>query len=227
MKVINSLLLGALLLGTTQVKAGDVVTSTQTAKSVREKIVELHITFAPPPTAEAKKQRKLLAYTKSGKAICSGSFVSPYGHIITARHCVQDAEAITVVLSDGQEYAASTRAISASQDLAVIQIGKFGTPCFKPAKPLTQGQTVYILGSPLGITGTLTSGVVARLYGDLTLLDCTALPGNSGGPVVDADGNIAGVLSAIIVVYMGPSHISVAQSLDSILMFFYELSGGK
>lgn len=229
MEIRTSVLIAACLLGLTVIAvAGDrVVTSTATTGDVRDKIVELHITFAPPPTAEVKKQRKMLAYTKSGQAICSGSFISPYGHVITARHCVADATAITVVTRDGQEYNASTKAISKSQDLAVIQVGKFGNPFFKLAQPLHQGQTVWILGSPLGITGTLTSGIVARLYGDLTLLDCTALPGNSGGPVVNADGELAGVLSAIIIVYFGPSHISVAQSVDSIMMFFYELSGGK
>lgn len=227
MKITNALLLGALLFGAIQVNAGDTIAVSTRTVDVRDKIVELHITFAPPPTAEVKKQRKMLAYTKTGQAICSGSFISPYGHVITARHCVADSTAITVVLNDGQEYAATTTAISKSQDLAVIRIGKVGTPFFKLAAPLKQGQPIWIMGSPLGITGTLTAGIVAKLFGDYTLLDCTALPGNSGGPVITGNGEIAGVLSAIIIVYFGPSHISVAQSVDSILSFFYELQGGK
>lgn len=229
MKVINSLLTATLLFCSVQVRAADrVVVSTESGTTdAMKKVVELHITFPPPPTADVKKQRKAMAHTKTGKAICSGSFISPYGHVITARHCVQDATAITVITSDGQEYNASTRAISKSQDLAVIQIGKFNTPFFQLATPLVQGQQVWIFGSPLGITGTITTGIVARLYGDVTLLDCTALPGNSGGPVIDANGRLAGVVSAIIVVYLGPSHITVVQSLDSIMMLFYELSGGK
>lgn len=228
MKALNSLLFGALLFGSVAVKAEDrIVAAPVATEDVREKIVELHITFAPPPTAEVKKQRKMLAYTKSGQAICSGSLISPLGHVLTARHCVQDADSISVMLRDGQEFAATTRAISKTQDLAIIQIGKFNTPYFRLSKPLVQGQAVRILGSPLGLTGTLTAGIVAKLFGDYTLLDCTALPGNSGGPVINADGELAGVLSAIIVVYFGPSHISVAQSVDSIMMFFYELQGGK
>lgn len=227
MKFINKLLAGVLLLSSTVVVAGDrVIVSTETT-DVRDKIVELHITFAPPPTAEVKKQRKMLTYTKTGQAICSGSLISPYGHILTARHCVADSTAITVVLSDNQEYAATTTAISASQDLAIIRIGKMPSPYFRLSAPLKQGQSVWILGSPLGITGTLTAGIVAKLFGDYTLLDCTALPGNSGGPVINANGELAGVLSAIIIVYYGPSHISVAQSVDSVLSFFYEMQGGK
>lgn len=226
MKVLISLL-ATLVLGLAQVRADDTIALSTGSNSVQGKIVELHITFPPAPTAELRKQRKMMEFTKSGQAICSGSFVSPYGHVITARHCVAEATAITVVTDDGQEYEASTRAISKSQDLAVIQIGKFGTPYFKLAAPLVQGQTIRILGSPLGLTGTLTTGTVAKLFGDRLLMDCTALPGNSGGPVIDADGNLAGVLSAMIIVYMGPSHITVAQSIDSIKMFFYELAGRK
>lgn len=216
------------MLGSTVVKAEDqIATSTVTTEDVRDKIVELHITFAPAPNAEIKKQRKMLTYTKTGKAICSGSFVSPYGHILTAKHCVQDATDISVVLRDGQEYQVSGKTISKTQDLAIVQIGKFKNPYFELANPLKQGEPVWIYGSPLGITGTLTQGIVARLAGDWTLLDCTALPGNSGGPVVNSKGQLCGVLSAIIIVYLGPSHISIAQSVDSIMMFFYELAGGR
>lgn len=199
-----------------------VVESTGT---VKDKIVELEITFAPPPTSEVKKQRKTFA-TRAGKALCSGAFISPFGHILTAKHCVQGTKSIVVITSDRQEYEASTRAISSLQDLAIIQIGRFNTPFFTLAPGLAQGEIVHILGSPLGLTGTITSGTVAKLRGDTVILDCTALPGNSGGPVINAKGELAGVLSAIIVVFLGPSHLSVAQSVDSIRLMFYELSGG-
>lgn len=192
-----------------------------------DKIVELRITFAPPPNAEVKKQRKTMEI-RAGKAICSGSFISPSGHILTARHCVQDATDITAITSDGQEYTATTRIISKTQDVAIVQIGRFGGAYLKPAeKNLTRGQAVFVIGSPLGLTGTLTQGTVSKLGGDVTFMDCTALPGNSGGPVLNANGELVGVLSAIIVVYLGPSHISIAVSLDAIKMLVYEFGGGK
>lgn len=192
-----------------------------------KKIVELHITFAPPPTAEVKKQRKTML-TKAGKALCSGSFISPYGHIITAKHCVDGATDISVIASDGQEYTASIRAISKHYDIAVIQVARFGGPFFELAKEsLGRSETVWIMGSPLGLTGTVTRGIVSKLGGDVTFMNCTALPGNSGGPVINSKGELAGVLSAIIVVYLGPSNISIAVSTDAIRLFFYELSGGR
>lgn len=194
---------------------------------LEEKVVELRITFAPPPTAEVKKQRKLMMKTKTGQALCSGSFISPYGHILTARHCVQGSTEIEVLTYDQQEYKANIVAVSEKQDLAVIQIGKIPSPHFNIGRPLTKGQRIAIIGSPLGLTNLVTEGIVAKLYGDLTLLDCTALPGNSGGPVLDAEGNLVGVVSAMVVVLFGPAHISVVQSVNSIVFFFYELQTGK
>ncbi len=191
------------------------------------KVVELHITFAPTADNAVKKQRKTMMLTKSNQAICSGSFVSEYGHVLTARHCVQDTDSIDVITADGQQYHASVVAISSSQDLAVVQIGRTNTPYFRLASIVAAGEKVFILGSPLGITNLLTEGTVAKLYGDVTLLDCTALPGNSGGPVFNKNGELIGVLTAMIVVYLGPSHVTVAQSIDSVKYFFSEISDGR
>ncbi len=225
MKIINSLLLTALLSGFAQ--AGDTVIAVKDTSSVEDKIVELHVTFAPPPTVEAKKARKLMARTKTGKAICSGSFVTPLGHILTARHCVQGATEIDVITSDGQEYRADIIAISKNQDLAVIQIGRIPTPFFELAEKNAKGETITMIGSPLGLTGLVTKGIISKLAGDILFLDCTGLPGNSGGPVLNAKGELAGVVSAMVVVILGPAHISVVQSVQSIQYFFYELGSGR
>lgn len=214
------------ILGLGTAKAADVSIQPVISTSTISKVVELEITFAPPPTAEVKKQRKTFAM-RAGKALCSGAFVSPFGHILTAKHCVAATTEIMVITSDKQVYEATIREVSKTQDLAIIQIGRFNIPFFKLAPSLAQGETVQILGSPLGLTDTITSGIVAKLRGDTVILDCTALPGNSGGPVLNAKGELAGIVSAIIVVILGPSHLSVAQSVDSIRFFFYEATGGR
>lgn len=201
--------------------------STSAQGKVEDKVVELHITFAPPSTPAVKTSRKLLMKSKTGKAICSGSFISPNGHIITARHCVQDTTEIEVLTNDGQVYSADVTAISKNQDLAIIQIGHLNTPYFKLAESVEKGDTVFILGSPLGLTSLITSGIVAKLAGDITFLDCTAIPGNSGGPVFNDKGELVGVVSAMVMVLLGPAHISVVQSVDSIKYFIYELVSGK
>lgn len=218
MKKLVALILSLLCLNTTPIRAEETVQ----AENVLEKVVELHITFAPPPTTEAKKARKTM-FIKSGKAICSGAFISPMGHILTAKHCVEGAEEIEVETYDGQRYQAGSRTLAKNGDLAVIQIGRFNTPHFSLADTTEQGEPVTIIGSPLGLTRTKTTGTVSKLYGDYTILDCTGVPGNSGGPVLDANGNIIGVVSTMIVVLFGPAHLTVAQSLDSIKFFFFNV----
>lgn len=208
--------------------ADDVITVMPVQEApVEEKIVELHITFAPPPTVEAKKARKLMMRTKTGQAICSGSFISPLGHILTARHCVEGTTEITAVTKDGQEYRADTIAISKNQDMAILQIGRAPTPHFLVADENVKGERINIIGSPLGLTGLITEGIVSKLAGDILFLDCTGLPGNSGGPVINSKGELTGVVSAMVVVILGPAHVSVVQSVRSIQYFFYEVMSGR
>lgn len=218
----NKLVVLAALLLSSTVFSQEIVIATPTISEV----VELHVTFAPPPTAEAKKARKLM-YTKAGKAICSGSFISPLGHVLTAKHCVDGADDIKVFTSDGRFYNAEIRGIAKRADLAVIQIGRFNVPHFKLATELAQSESLTIIGSPLGLTNTKTAGVVGKIMGDLLILDCTAVPGNSGGPVLNKKGEVVGVVSAMVIVFFGPAHLTVAQSVDSIRFFYYEMMGGK
>lgn len=221
----KKLLFGLLLLNSFSY-ADEVKLSTTTLEEVKQKVVLLEITFAPTSNAEIKKQRKSMT-VKNGKALCSGALVSHQGLILTAKHCAEGSTEIMAMLNDGQEYTAIVKGISHNQDLALLQIGRFDTPYFNFGQRAKQNQTVWIVGNPLGLLNLVTQGIVAKLYGDQTLLDCTAVPGNSGGPVINSKGELVGILTAMIMVEAGPSHITIAQSLDSILMFAYELTGGR
>ena len=214
--------LAAALLCTTACRAA----STDTIAAIREKVVELHITMkAAPKTSENKIRRKVENF--AGRAVCSGSFVTRNGYILTAKHCTTDAAEITVVTADLQEYRATLVAQSDTQDLAVIRIDRQNTPFFDLARSVEQGQPVHTYGSPLGITGTYTTGVIARLNGDVTYVDCGVLPGNSGGPAFNDDGEMVGVLTAGFIVMLGTTHLNVMQSLDSLLYFARTLAGSR
>ncbi len=200
--------------------------STDTIAEVRDKVVELHITLKEQPkTAENRHKARIEKFAQ--KAVCSGAFVTQNGYILTAKHCTEGAAEITVVTSDAQEYAAAIIAESPTQDLAVIRIDRRNTPFFRLAETSEQGQPVHLYGSPLGITGTYATGVIARLNGDNTYIDCSALPGNSGGPAFNDDGDMVGVLIAGFIVGFGTTHLNVMQSLDSILAFRDELAGAR
>lgn len=187
---------------------------------VKDKVVELHIVLKPET---AKKTHTDLV--ELGDAVCSGSFVTDTGDILTARHCAEKAKSITVVRSDGREYKADIVAMSKKHDLALLHIDALNTPYFDVADLTEQGQTIFTYGSPLGLTGTLATGIVARLSGDITLIDCSVLPGNSGGPVFDVQGNMVGVATAGYVVMLGMTHLNLAQGIDAIKSFERELKG--
>lgn len=219
-KLMSSFVLG--LLSITSCRAA----STETLAEVRDKVVELHITLKPDVIKELNRHKSRIEKFSS-KALCSGAFVTSAGYILTAKHCTEGAAGISVITSDLQEYTATIIAQSDTQDLAIIRVDRRNTPYFRLAETSAQGQVIHTYGSPLGITGTYTTGVIARLNGDVTYVDCGVLPGNSGGPVFNDDGEMVGVAVAGFIVMLGTTHLNVMQSLDSLLGFRDYLSTGQ
>lgn len=191
---------------------------------VEQKTVELRLYKKAVPVIEARasRRRQQKLPLSLGHGTCSGAFVSPLGDILTAKHCVDDNPDIEVVTSDGRTYKAVIVATSTVHDLAMIHIDRRGTPYFNLAQNVTRGQSVFVLGSPLAITDVLATGIVARIDGDQTFLDCSALPGNSGGPVFDQDGNLVGIVTSVQVVMLGLTHLSAAQGLDAVSFFLIQ-----
>jgi serine protease Do len=85
--------------------------------------------------------------------------------------------------------------LSERQDLALLKLDGYTTPALTASlgKPLSQGQPVYAVGNPLGMADAMTAGVVTRVDADHIVTDTQLLPGNSGGPLIDADGRVVGV----------------------------------
>lgn len=201
-----------------------VISSLQIAKAesaqyppIEGSVVELRITRPDPvltENARSKSKRE-----NFGHSLCSGSFIDGAGDVLTAGHCAAGDPDIDVVTSDGKRYHAVIIATSPIHDLALLHIDRLNTPYLRPAETVARGEKVFILGSPLGITDTLSTGIVAKLEGDTTLVDCGALPGNSGSAVVNEQGQIIGVLTAGYIVGAGTTHLNVAQSLDAVMYF--------
>ncbi len=206
--------------------------STETAKTpiipVEHKVVEIHMSAAPVFLEEMKKKRGAaspMPYVRSGT--CSGAFIDNTGDIITAKHCVDGFIQFEIVTYDAKKYEAVVVATSSIHDLAIIHIDRRNTAFFELADKITRGEKVFALGSPLGITDTLSTGVVARVDGDMTFLDCAVLPGNSGGPLYNAEEKLVGVVSAGFIVYLGTTHLNVAQGLDAVSYFIEKTLGEK
>jgi S1-C subfamily serine protease len=128
-----------------------------------------------------------------------GLFISEDGLILTNQHVVGDADTVIVRLVNGAELKGRVLRRHAVRDVALIKIEADRTPALPlRLEPLAPSEEVYTLGSPddPNLGGTVTRGrVFARQSGDLPALqtDATVYGGGSGGPLLDASGNVVGI----------------------------------
>lgn len=105
------------------------------------------------------------------------------------------ASNFTIVLKDGTELSASLLAVSPDQDLALLKVDQHQTPALLPAAPqdIGQGVAVYAIGSPVGLRDSISAGVVSGIEATFIRTDAKIYPGNSGGPLILANGRVIGV----------------------------------
>jgi serine protease Do len=135
-----------------------------------------------------------------GQGAGSGIIWSGDGLIITNAHVAQDSQA-KVSLWDGSTYDASVLNRDARRDLASLKIHAAGLPAATPgnSSALRVGELVIAVGNPFGFIGALTTGVVHSLPGRQRWVaaDVRLAPGNSGGPLADAQGRVIGINTMI------------------------------
>ena len=141
----------------------------------------------------------------------SGVIIAKDGYIVTNEHVVADSDEISVTLADGTTADATLVGADEDTDLAVVKINGSDLPvaAFGRSNNLQVGDPVVAIGSPLGLAGTVTSGIISALHRSLdlpgtgTLLvdaiqtDAAINPGNSGGALVDREGRLIGISTAI------------------------------
>lgn len=151
--------------------------------------------------------------TSKGGATGSGFVIDANGYLLTNNHVVANAQSIKVMLNDGSEYPARILGRDESYDLAVLKIEATGLKAlqFGDSEKVQVGDPVIAIGSPLGLSGTVTQGIISAKDRPVTAgdsnsstsfisalqTDAAINPGNSGGPLVDATGAVIGVNSAI------------------------------
>jgi S1-C subfamily serine protease len=161
----------------------------------------------------------------------SGFVLDLQGHIVTNNHVVENAEKITVTLSDETSLEARVVGTDPSTDLAVVQIDtspdRLHPVELGASANLRVGQRAIAIGNPFGLDRTLTTGVISSLgrplqtqnngtIYDVIQTDAAINPGNSGGPLLDSSGRVIGVNSAIYSPSGGSVGVGFAIPVDTV-----------
>lgn len=197
------------------------------AAEVKPSIVEVNVTLA------------------NGAAIGSGVIVDSRGYIVTNNHVVSGAVSIQVVLYNGTKTSAQLARADANYDLAILKIavpqGGLTVATLGNSTLLKVGQEVLVVGNPLGITQTVTDGIVSALkrsvsegQGGPTIqnaiqTDAPINPGNSGGALVDLQGNVVGIptLTAIDPEFNTPANgVGFAIPINRVKTILPQFIGG-
>src|SRR5881296_3507960 len=152
---------------------------------------------------------------EDARATGSGVLVDPKGYILTNNHVIENAQDITVRLSDGRKFTAKLVGRDPKTDLAVLKVE---APSPLPAAELGDsdhlrvGQWAIAIGNPFGLDRTVTVGIISATarnrvgvatYENFIQTDASINPGNSGGPLLNLDGKVIGINTAIVAAGQG------------------------
>jgi serine protease DegQ len=138
----------------------------------------------------------------------SGVIVSPAGYILTNNHVIEEADQIEVILNDGRKSVAQVIGTDPESDLAILKVELKDLPVITlgDSDALAIGDQVLAIGNPFGVGQTVTSGIVSALgrtqlgintFENFIQTDAAINPGNSGGALVDINGHLMGINTAI------------------------------
>lgn len=170
---------------------------------------------------------------RRGYSLGSGCIISENGLVVTSTHIVHNAMKINVTLHDGQVFTAEIIAADELNDLALLQlhnIPRNSSPPIPLAAPgdLILGETVIAVGNPYGLGNTISRGVLSGIgrqvtYGDQVVFsdilqtDCAIHAGNSGGPLINANGEMIGLTSSVVRGAEGIGFAIPLQRIENIL----------
>ena len=179
------------------------------------------------------RSQDAVAYVQTQKGSGSGFLVSKNGQIVTNEHVVDGASRVTVRFGEhGKALPARVVGEDATDDLAVLDVADAAVAKITPltlgsSSGLRVGQSAIAIGSPFGLSGTLTSGIVSALGRDIqspnghkisgvVQTDAAINPGNSGGPLLDATGRVIGINSQIATESGSNSGVGFAIPIDTV-----------
>src|SRR3989440_5152770 len=178
----------------------------------------------------------------SGQAIGSGIVLDTNGNILTNAHVIAGARQIQVTFSDGQTVNATLVGSNTTADLAVIRVSVAASSLHPVtlgnSDSVRVGDAVYAIGSPFGLSGSFSQGIISNLKqsgatsnGDnlsgLIQTDAAINPGNSGGPLVDTQGEVIGVNTSIESPVDGNVGVGFAIPINQVKQLLSALEGGS
>jgi putative serine protease PepD len=189
----------------------------------------------------------IAATSQLGQGTGSGIVLSEDGEILTNNHVVEGTNSVSVTFSDGTTAEADVIETDPRMDLAVIKardVSGLQPAALGSSDALQVGEQVVAIGSPLGLDGTVTTGIVSAMqrpvtasgetsqttsFIDAVQTDAPINPGNSGGPLVNMAGEVIGINSAIITdgATSGSIGLGFAIPIDSAKAIVEELRNGQ
>jgi Do/DeqQ family serine protease len=174
------------------------------------------------------------------RSLGSGVIVDPAGLVVTNYHVIADASDVKIALSDKREFAADVVLKDQRSDLAVLRIKgateRFPTLQFANSDDLQVGDVVLAIGDPFGVGQTVTHGIVSAVartqvgisdYQFFIQTDAAINPGNSGGALVDMNGRLVGINSAIYSRSGGSQGIGFAIPANGVRVVVASAEGGS
>ena len=177
-----------------------------------------------------------------GQATGSGIVLDTQGNILTNEHVIAGATKIQVTFSDGSTVNATLVGSNAGADLAVLRVSvpasSLHPVTLGNSSSVQIGDAVYAIGSPFGLSGSLTEGIVSNLnqsgsapnggsMSGLIQTDAAINPGNSGGPLVNAQGQVIGITNSIESPVDGNVGVGFAIPINQVKQLLSSLEGGS
>jgi putative serine protease PepD len=223
--------------GTPTASAGTTLNTTATSSSLTSSSAAAAIYKQDSPGVVT-----ITVNVRGGQAIGSGIVLDTKGDILTNAHVISGAQRIDVTFSDGTTASATLVGSNSGADLAVIRVSVAASQLH----PLTLGNSstvqvgdnVYAIGSPFGLSGSLTEGIVSNLGQTSAVSNASSLtgliqtdaainPGNSGGPLVNAQGEVIGVNNSIESPVDGNVGVGFAIPINQVKQLLPSLEGGS
>ena len=163
--------------------------------------------FRSPRQREPREPRQPRRESRTAQG--SGFIISPDGYILTNNHMVEEAEKIDIELTDGRKFTAKIIGTDPDSDVAVIKVDAKDLPYLELADSdaLEVGEWVLAIGNPLGLSHTVTAGIVSAkgrsgfglaYFENFIQTDAAINFGNSGGPLINLDAKVVGINTAIV-----------------------------